>query len=104
MCLFYDEIAGVLFIPLRNQLWAGLANMFAIDNGASEDARNIGPIAESGVGAILDVERTIERDGGCPGTQPFYLNRTPGAHKFDAEIAQLLYSLICRAFHQTRGA
>ena len=48
----HDLIFGEVFIPLGNQFFAGLADVFTVQDRAAEDPRDVQAIAEGRVGAI----------------------------------------------------
>jgi len=99
-----DRVVGVLGVPFGDEFIAGLADVLAVDDRAAEDARDVEPVTEGGIGAILNIERAIERDGGRPGAKTFHLDGAAGAAIFDELIAQFLDVLIQRAFHNAGGA
>jgi len=94
----------VLFIPFGDEFIAGLADVLAVDDRPAEDARDVQPVPDGGIGTILNIEGAIECDGGRPGAEPFHFDGASGAAEDEDLIAQFLDTVIERAFDNARGA
>ena len=69
--MYHMELIGdgnlifwVFGIPLGDQFVAGFADVFAVDDRAGENTRDVQPICECGIGAVLQIERAIKTDVG----------------------------------------
>ena len=99
-----DQVVGVIGVPFGNEFIAGLADIFAVDDGAAKHTRDIDPVTDRGIGAILDIKRAIECDGGRPNAQTIHFDGASGTAVFDDLIAQFLDAVIERAFNDARSA
>ena len=62
-----DNVFGVFFVPLNDQLLRAFAHVLAVENGACEGARDVQAIIDGGVGAQGDVQVAFEVNGGREG-------------------------------------
>ena len=73
----------MIFIPLGNEFITGLANEFAVDDGAAENARDVQSLAHGRVGSEGDGEVAIQINGGCKGSKPVHFDGAARAAKLD---------------------
>ena len=97
------QVLWVGFIPLGDQFIAGLADVLAVENGAGENARQVEPVTEGRVRPVLDVERAIQCNRGCPDSQSIHLDGAARAAVFDELVAQFLHRQVDGAFDKACG-
>lgn len=100
----HNRVFGVLFVPVFDQVFAGVADEFAVEDGAAEGSGDVDAVVQGGVGAEVDREHAVEIDAGSEGAQPFHFDGATGAAVFDDVVAQFLVGLVDGALHQTSGA
>jgi len=69
-----DRVGGVVLIPPGDQFIAGLADVLTVDDCAGEDSGDVQAVAESSIGAILNVERAIQGNIGRVRAKPFHFD------------------------------
>ena len=99
-----DWVFCVIFVPPGNQFIAGLADGFAVENGAAEDARDIQAVVHGRVGAEGDSEVTIEIDGGRECAEAIYFDSAARTAKLNDLVADFLDGLVHSAFDKAGGA
>ena len=99
-----DWVFCVIFVPPGNQFIAGLADGFAVENGAAEDARDIQAVVHGRVGAEGDGEVAIEIDGGRESADPIHFDGAARTAKLNDLVADFLDGLVHSAFYKAGGA
>jgi len=97
-------ILRILFVPHLDQFFTGLADVFAVDNVATERTGGVQAVGKDRVGAEDDGEAACEVDAGREGPKPLHFDGAPGAAKQNDLIAGFLDGQIHSTLDEAGGA
>lgn len=99
-----DLIVGMVLVPFCHKFIAGLADEFAVDDGAAKGAGHVQTVVHGGVGAEGDGEVAFQIDAGREGAETIHFDGAACTAKLYDLVADFLDGLIHGAFYKAGGS